>query len=673
MKSIQAKIFYILTLFALVFTCLCPNTDKGYSRVYAANNDTSLDKTAVLDDLDLDAMTLPEANDDNLFVVSFVEYCFAYNKDYNGNFGLYVYVYNPSSETITVVANGSENKITLGVEYEGEEVKAYDKFSLRCLSVSDDGRFIKYKIVDAESAVTGETIMTRLLRQRLQRIYDVSEIEIMRGYGEIPKSSAVGTRYTYTGFAQGYGQNADAGSTLECYRSESNVVSLDVHATQYRLDGNNGKNIYTQDSLHSVYFTVPNEASEKFGEMTAVHAQWLDAVLKPILVTGNQDAYNAILPYLGQDLGEGGHNSDLGLIYLGACEVKAFTASYSHQFGFSYNAPVDNNGRMILNGASLTGSVTNLSAGNDRRSYYGNSINPLYIMFDAGTGLNSADGYRPPADGEGSLTEKVQQATTKFGGELVDGRYSRVLFENVAEEKIDARIKSTDEFDIRNVDIDKVEWWEAIFGIQFGDKVDETTLDRFVGVKAIEPVTAGMVGGSREEVCKRLKIGLQDYEAFIDYYDKNKNNGTVYLFRYKVSDYVSEEATLFKKDTGWGKVDTNAYFFQTAVDIGFDIIDITLTNEEGDHVLGVASTPIDVFPTPTPPLITTDDSDFNLWKELLFWLKMIVGIILVVLLVVAVCVVFPPVGAALLYVVVLPFKGLAWLGKKINSVFHKKE
>ena len=179
---------------------------------------------------------------------------------------------------------------------------------------------------------------------------------------------------------------------------------------------------------------------------------------------------------------------------------------------------------------------------------------------------------------------------------------------------------------------------------------------------------------SAEDVCETLKIGAHDYDAFKQYYESNKDNGTVYLFRYKVSDYISQEATLSKGNKIWGyevTVDTNAYFFQEECEIGFDIIDITLTNEQGEHVLGVASKPIDVFPTPTPPLVTTDDK--SPWAELLFWLKMIVGIILVALAVTALCVVFPPVGTALIYVVLLPFKGLAFLGKKLGSLFNKRE
>lgn len=641
----------------MVFTCFCPHTDEGYTHVYAAENTTSLDNTAVMDDLQgADLATLTEQlTGDKLYVISFTEYCFAFDKNANGNYGLYVYVYNPAQKG--VVTNSTQNKVNFGVEYNGTEVTGYDKFDMRALSVSEDGKYIKFKIVDKVSNVTGETILSRVSASKLQRIYDVAEIEVCHAYGEIAESYGVGKRYICTGFAAGYGQNAGADSTLDMFSEESETVQLDVHATQYRLDGSNGKNIYTQDSLHSVYFTVPKEYGEKYGEMTAVHAQWLDVVLNPVLVMGNQDAYNAILPYLGVSIGK--RNDDLMYHLYGDCTDEGLAdptqvggLKEKWHYGYGYNA-------IWLGGMMIFDQVK-----------YGSVVDTLYMMFNAGEGENSADGFVPSAEGEGSLAEKMQQATVKYGGELVEERYSRVLFESVDDVKTDARIKNTDEFKIMNVGIDRASFWERLFGKN--DTFEKETLDRFIGVKAIEPVTENVMKMGADEVCETLKIGKQDYAAFSEYYQTHKDEGTVYLFRYKVSDYVSQEAKIYGgKWNDLYPIDTNAYFFQEECEIGFDIIDITLTNEQGEHVLGVAAKPIDVFPTPTPPLITTDDSHW--WDELLFWLKMIVGIILIVLLVVAVCVVVPPIGTALIYVILLPFKALGGLCKAIGSLFHKKE
>lgn len=298
-------------------------------------------------------------------------------------------------------------------------------------------------------------------------------------------------------------------------------------------------------------------------------------------------------------------------------------------------------------------------------------------MLNAGAGGNSADEYIPPSEGVSSLANEMMKATAKYGGALVEERYSRVLFEHVDDKFTDVTIKDTDEFKIKDVGVDKAEWWEKLFGGR--DQVDKDTLDRFKSVKGIEAVTDDIMGMSKENACEALKIGLHDYDAFCNYYQANKDKGTVYLFRYKVSDYVSQEATLFKKATSglyrnqWFQEDTNAYFFQEEADIGFDIIDITLTNEQGEHVLGVAAKPIDVFPTPTPPLETTDDNAKAPWSELLFWLKMIVGIIIIGFIIAALCILFPPIGTVFLYVIMLPFKALAWLFKSIGGLFHKRE
>ena len=60
----------------------------------------------------------------------------------------------------------------------------------------------------------------------------------------------------------------------------------------------------------------------------------------------------------------------------------------------------------------------------------------------------------------------------------------------------------------------------------------------------------------------------------MEFYNANKSLCTVYLFRYQVSDYVAQEATLFERSSflgikTWDEVDTNAYFFQGNCKLGF--------------------------------------------------------------------------------------------------------
>lgn len=619
MKALHKRILSVIAVAFMAVLMVFTFVMQPQVTVFAASNEVLLDTTPVMDDLeDTDLFAIRgEYTGDDLYVISFVEYCFAYDMKLNGNYGLYVYVYNPSAKS--VLKESTQHRINLGVVYDGTEVKGYDTFNMRCLSVSDDGRFLKFKVVDKASEFTGETILSRVSASKLKRIYDVAEIEVCHKYGEIADSYPVGKRYTCTGFAKGYGQNINADSTLDTFSEVATVVQLDVHATQYRPKGSNGKNLYTQDSLHSVYFTVSTEYVEKYGEMTAVHAKWLEALLKPILVTGNQAAYNAILPYLGTDLfavdgNYHGRVDDIGYMYLGSLTREPFADGGYDQYwyGYSYNFE-----------AGYTSSMF-------KHAYYGSVINPLYIMFDSGSGDNSADSFIPPSEGEGSLTKKMQEATAKFGGERVEERYSRALFERVADEYTDRRISSSDEFDIRNVSITQTKWWQKVLGGHTGaGTLDKETLERYETVKGIQEVTDEVMSLSPEEVCETLKVGLHDYTAFKKYYDDNKDKGTVYLFRYRISDYVAQEATTLERKNGsYRDVDTNAYFFQEECDIGFDIIDITLTNEKGEHVIGVAAKPIDVFPTPTPPLITNEDGHPWWYYVVAFALLVLVVVVL---------------------------------------------
>ena len=229
-----------------------------------------------------------------------------------------------------------------------------------------EGLFYKFKVWLTEEQ---KQWMLQIINSS-DRVYRVSGIELLTKGDLNATEYTVATTYHYSGYASGYGSNANAENTLKYYSEQAEVLTLDVHATQYRPKGTNGKNDYTQDSLHSVYFAVPNEVLNKYGAMSAVHATWLNAVLKPALVTGNQNAYNAIVGQLGKNIGKETNAFDYG--YLGAYKVTlsgttGLLQSYSHS-GFSYNFNH-----------------------NPTFDEYGYPIETLYMFFNAGNGTDSAD------------------------------------------------------------------------------------------------------------------------------------------------------------------------------------------------------------------------------------------------------------------------------------------
>ena len=156
--------------------------------------------------------------------------------------------------------------------------------------------------------------------------------------------------------------------------------------------------------------------------------------------------------------------------------------------------------------------------------------------------------------------------------------------------------------------------------------------NKFDGIQAIYAVKDTDLEGTNDAVADKLYIAKNDYKEFKEFYNANKNFSTVYLFRYQVSDYIAQEATLFKRSTflgakTWDEVDTNAYFFQQTVNLDFDIIDVTFSNGSVDTVIPVVSNPIDVIPDATPPVYTQSDKKPN-------WLLIIVAIVLLIVVII---------------------------------------
>ena len=518
-------------------------------------------------------------------VISFVEYCYSFYQNLQDNYGLYVYVYNPKGTKFVV--NSSLNKIQMA--YGIDSTQSYAKYYLTYLNCSTEanyeGLFYKFKVV-----------LTGIQRQELlrnlnstERVYRVSGIELLEQGKLNATEYGVSTIYRFSGYAAGYGSNLTAGSTLTCSSEQGTSMTLNVRPTVYRPSGTNGKNDYTQDSLHSVYFAVPNDIVNEYGAMSAVHATWRDVVLKPALVTGNLSAYNAILPFLGKDIGVETDALDygyLGAYFSGTSGTTGMMQSVTKS-GYSYNRDF-----------------------NPTYELYGERIETLYMLFGASGGVDSADGYTVSSE---EITARLLESKAKYGGALVNGKYSSKLFESVAESFTDVNIKADDRYSLTSEKI-SYEWWDLLF--HTGGSTSTTTFD---GIQAIYPVSKSDMQGTAEEVANRLYISKSDYADFKKYYNANKNLCTVYLFRYQVSDYIAQEATLFKRGSvlgmeTWEKVDTNAYFFKETVNLDFDIIDVTFSNGEVDMVIPVVSNPIDVIPDATPPVYTNSDKEPNWWR-----------------------------------------------------------
>lgn len=372
------------------------------------------------------------------------------------------------------------------------------------------------------------------------------------------------------------------GNTLTVTKETSDTAELDVRHAFYRPEGYNMA-LYTQDSLASVYFAVPDELIRKYGELYAVHCSYLEAVTDNIFVTGNSDVYSELSAHVGEDL------SGLDLRYgFGAGRTQD---TLIITYAASYNKKILNNG--------IFKHVSN------------REIDDLKYVFPVAGGMDETDS----ADGYVLQWEVLQKYMLDYSAgkdDLLYGRYARELFSSVADEETDITLSADDTFDLTSISVDWDSFWDGTWGQDTGGEVP-----------VIQPVENVLSAAQAEE---EYYIDESCYKDFKDYYDENSDDGTVYVFHFAMDGYYAPEAVnLDNEDALNYEMDTNAYMARETVYLNFDVIDVSFKSEEGEvTVLGAVSNPIDVIPSVTPPVDTTSDE----WTE---WLEEFMKLVLSVL------------------------------------------
>ena len=631
MRKFAKNLIKIIATFALALVVGLPWQTANPAPVYTAKADSAnnMDTSFVIDDLGVDFVSQykPQAGAKPA-LQSFMEYMYTDKEETRGKYALYVYIYNPSQTEYSNVVGDSV--LNMAVEYNdaGDPV-AYANLPLKNCGYTMgqyDKLFYKFRVLGLEQVLANAVTSEENLGFRR---YDLATIQLRPKNAKSSTDYDIGKTFTYQGYGKGCGAGAEEESTLVYKSADMDVLSLTVHPTTYRPAGNNGKSAYTQDSLHSVWFSVPNEYIDKYGEMYAVHATWLDAVLKPALITGNLDAYNAIFQYLGKPIplvdennsNYGYHTDELPYMYYGdLTPAGAGFSNATNYYGYSYNALTGWSGHSMLH------------------NYYGNVVNPLYLLFYAGSGEDSAGEFSASSD---IIRNEALRMSSVIGGDLVLGRYSRALFSSVAEKKADVNysikdnLTSDEHFGKLTSQVIDRSWWQAHHGLS-GD-IATTEYD---GIYAIRKVTSEDFYVSNAEVAQNLYIAGADVDDLLsDVNIAKENNSTVYLYRYQISDYTAQEATLYHyiedgnliTGSGWREVDSNAYFFTNTVNLDFEIIDVTFKKDERLTVISVVMSPIDVFPASTPPLDTNSDKDNKAWWEKINWTLILVVVALVLL------------------------------------------
>lgn len=408
-KTIYPIFSIVLALFIFVSLIICGGTITGYAQSSSIVDE--YESSNVLDDLqksvingkDFNITNFPFDNNRDTELLSFIEYCYSYDENRQNDYGLYVYIYNPKG--INYDCDSTLNTISLAVadtiNNESVEFNYYPLKFLNCsTTLGYEGLFHKFKVVlsDSDKATILSTVKS------IERVYKIRQLNLLVQCSTNPTAIA-GSTYAYSGYAKGYGSSFSENDSLVCSVTELTAISPTVHHTYFRPNGSNGKNSYTQDTLSSVYFSVPNDLFQN-GELSNIRATWLKTMSRWSFVTGDKLFYDFAKSYMGYDVSNFGWQSVATSNPDIAASIPSFNAWEKSNVKYGLNKVSDmriyacdymNNNSMVFDYGLNSPEYTDMGL-----------FGGLYF---AGEGLENADDFAVSSD---DLFEQMQNYDNDF-------------------------------------------------------------------------------------------------------------------------------------------------------------------------------------------------------------------------------------------------------------------
>lgn len=637
-KSIYILLAVSILLTAMVVWIPCDSVFAEFS--------VNFDNTDVMDDLNsctidgesFDINDYPKDPYGTPEVLTFVEYCYSFYVNNNQNYGLYIYVYNPA---LTKFEDSHLlNKIQMAVSFnEMDYADNYKKFNLKFCSKSSDGLFYKYKVVDPDNTLLS-MVQEYSNTHSGARQYYISGIELVKKGEYNATEYNVSMNYNYSGFADGYGDSENFPLTMTSSGIET--LQTEVHYTWWRPEGETEGGNQTQSQLNSVYFSVPTRLIDKYGILQAVHMEWYEYLTKWCFVVGEQDVYNALKSYIGEDIGQAENDLPYGLI-----------VNHGHPADGANNEAVYN--FPLASVGSATKEI----------------ITELNYLFKSDT--SNAKDY--VLSGEELLTY-IQNY--KGSGDKINDKYYSELFEDYVGEnrKIgyqDVTVKADDKYSLTSYTLSQNFWQKLLH-------IPNYEVEEFKDIKAIEEITSDDLLASDDAISKKFFINKEDVQALKNFCNDAYTDSdgplldedeprTVFILRYAVTDYTSKSVLITgqedkKTEPDWEcryEYSQNAYAFKQTAFLDLDLIDVTFYKDGVSTVIPVVSNPVDGVADGTPPVEKPD------WLKYL--LSLILGIVILILVLWLLGPILPWILKGVIWVITLPFRAI----KAIIKSLKKKE
>lgn len=588
---------------------------------YAGDNDLKFDNTSIFDDLygskddngiEFDLSNYPIDKDGELQFFSFVEYGYSYYANYEKNYALYLYLYNPQQLNFQTYLDS--NVVRMGVSYATKDdnivVSEYEDFNIVCVSRTTgdySNLFYKFKVLDPNKKIL--SMAQAYEKENGCRRYDIAGVYLKTDKSDVTLDKNIGRTYKCSGYMATYGNDASNPSTFVCNVEKLETLDLKVYQTSY-LTGVSSAGAYHHNNVSSVYFAIPQRVLDKYGSLWEIYAQWYECKTAPILVTSNVDFYYKALNnnhYETVDNSEGGTSLlyDKSVDYLlwygrhsdsvagssnilhydwaynlrpfsmtsGDMFIQRFANSYSNVLPFVFYSPsyTESGAFNVINKQTVAGDVKSSQI----RDYIQNYKSSNYVDWHTSRNL----------------------ASELFVNAIDSARAEKGI--KVGLNKVRTNLGNT--FDLKSWNSEYGSWWDKLTQYGWSYPKNEVLDEQHTNVKPFEEITKDALNSVT--LASDLLINENDVDSFKTFCNSSYDNDSAvpYLFRFAVSDYMSRPIT---RNPGRLDVDqdvVDSYIAQETVFFDFNIITMTFKGKEDYYTLAVMHTPVDVIAGVEPP------------------------------------------------------------------------
>ncbi len=641
MNKKQKNLYSLVLVFLLIVQVFFPLLQV---RTNAVTNIQSYDDTPIEQDMaNMEEANYPANSFGEPSIVGFMEYCYSNNSAYSTYYGLYVYVYNPTEKPL-IMREGA-NQIMLSNAF-GEDGKrsSTKNYSLTYLDNTDNYRFYKFKVTDSSEQYNLAKEYASLWNDR--RRYEITSLDVHFEGEANRKSFGISKIYEYSGFASWCGEPSLAINTLQCQYYGGQDVHLQVYDTNYRF-AHKGDNLY--DDLQSVYFSLPNEYADQWGDLSKITAEWYQYKTSPMFVTTDMGAYSALFEMrnkrineFGQLMDENGNvlSQDIQTYWRVLWEETWVQAEYNlHIFEKGYNplCREDIEDDKWYDGTIFGDGSYNYALGSDLFEKDFEYLNRIDWIFPIEKEITSLEDYRVSSD---EVKEYIKKYANSFSNQdkLMD-KYPINLFERY----------NGDGYQCKSFEITDVETF-------VDTNTNQSLWEQFWGINStatllyspIVTISEGDIYLSNEDFSAKYYVNIEDAEDIKNFVGKSyDNNETPILLRFAKTDYYASNARFdYAEEDKFDISDVDGYVAQEHVFLNFDILSLEYTSEDGfsKTVVGVVADSIDIINGLTAPE--------NMPIEEEEWWQKLMAVVLLILLIVVITNVFFPVARPIIKIII---------------------